>query len=565
MSDTQTQRVIATVRAPVRKSRRFSLIWMIPLVTLLIGGWLIWDTYSKRGPTVVVSFMSGEGLQPGQSHVKHLDVDLGLVKSVVLAKDFSHVIVTLAMKPEAEPVLTDKALFWVVRPRLFAGSVSGLGTLVSGSYVELLPSSKEGKAQRSFSGLEDPPVLQTAQAGRTFLLKAPEIGSVRVGSPVFYRDIAAGQVLGWDLADNAESVTIHAFVRAPFDKFVTDQSRFWDASGVSVELGANGVRLQLTSVQALLFGGVAFEIPPGAPPAAPSAQDAIFPLFPSRSAAQDAGYVRRIKFVSYFTGAVSGLAVGSPVTFQGLHVGQVTGIGLEYDPTADALRVPVHYDVEPQRIRNVKLAEARGPLENTRMLVERGLRAELKSANLLTGAQEVALSIDPKAEPATLGQEGDVLVMPSVAGGFAGIEAAANQLLTKLSQMPFEQIGRNLNDTLEGASGLVNSPELAQTVVKLRATLSSADDVVRQVRAGVGPALKQLPAIAADLQASLARVGTLMGSVNTAYGADSKFNRDLDRLVLQLNDTATALRWLADLLTRHPEALARGRPSAGSE
>jgi paraquat-inducible protein B len=555
----------ATIKTKVDKRRRVSLIWAIPVVTVLIGGWLIWDTYSKRGPTVTVTFQAGEGLLANQSHVRHLDVDLGVVKSVVLAPDYSHVIVTLEMKPEATAALNDKARFWVVKPRLFAGNLSGLDTLVSGSYVELLPSNQSGASQRRFVGLEDPPVLQTQEAGQTFLLKAEQIGSVSVGSPIFFRNVSVGQVLGWDLADDANSVTIHAFVRAPFDKFIVAPTRFWDASGISLTLGAGGVRLQLESVKALLLGGIAFETPKDAPAAAPIEDGHSFKLFASREDADNSGFLRHVQFVSYFPGAVSGLQSGSLVTFQGLRVGQVLDVGLEYDHESDSIRVPVHYEVEPERLANIQVVAGRGPLENTRILVQRGLRAELQSANLLTGQMRVALQIDPDAAPAELGQEGNVLVMPTVSGGFAGIQAAASQLLSKLSRMPLEQIGKNLNDTLKGVSDKVNGPELADALVKLQETLGNAQEVVKHVDAGLSPVMARLPAVAADLQSSVTKTGQLVGSANDAYGMNSKFNRDIGSLLGQLNDTARSLRALADLLTRHPEALVRGRTNQGPE
>jgi paraquat-inducible protein B len=555
----------ATVKTKVEQSRRVSLIWAIPAVTVLVGIYLLYDTFSKRGPTITVTFLGGEGLQVNQSHVKHRDVDMGSVKSIVLAPDYSHVIVTLAMKPEATAMLTKKARFWVVKPRLFAGTISGLDTLVSGSYIEILPSTQPGERQRSFTGLEDPPVLQTQEAGHTFLLKSPRVGSISLGSPLFYRDLTVGQVLGWDLSKDAKSVTIHAFVKAPFDGFVNSETRFWDASGISLQLGATGVHVQLESLKALLLGGIAFGDAEGDTATQPSAEDANFPLFESKEAADNAGFMRLIKFVSYFPGAVSGLGVGSPVTFQGIRVGQVTDVGLEYDNATDTVRVPVHYEIQPDRIANVRVTAARGAVENTRMLVEKGLRAELKSANLITGQQEVALEMDATAPPATISELDGVIVMPSIAGGFAGIENAANQLLNKLSHMPFEQIGDNLNTTLHGVSKLVNGTQLADTLVKLHGTLDSADQVVKHLDAGLAPALKQLPAIATDLQTTLARSSTLVGSVGTAYGQDSKFSRDLTRLMAQLNDTARALRALADLLTRHPEALIRGRTNTGPE
>jgi paraquat-inducible protein B len=551
------------VRAKVDARRRPSPIWLIPIVSVLIAGWLVWDTLSKRGPLITITFQAAEGLQAGQSRVRHRDVDVGLVEGIALSPDLGHVVMTIRMNREAEPLLAEGARFWVVKPRLFAGSLSGLGTLLSGSYIGITPSGSRGPRQASFIGLEDPPLLEAHEPGRTFMLRADRLGSISLGSPIFYRDLPVGEVLGWDLGQMAENATIHAFIRAPFDQYVRDGSRFWNASGVSLKLGAEGVQLQVESLRALLMGGIAFDSPPAARTAAVSAADHVFSLHPSHEAANNAAYHRRVQFVSYFPGSVSGLGAGSPVTFQGLPVGNVTGLDLEYDAASDSLRVPVRFEVEPERIADVHLAEGRGPLANTRMLVERGLRAKLESANLLTGQMRVALEMVADAEPAELRVEGDVLVLPSVPGQFAGITDTVNQLLAKVDKLPFEQIGQSVNDTLKGVDGLVNGPELKQSLVALQATLASVQDLAKQLDQGLAPAVRQLPGIASGLQGTVAQANRLLSSTDRGYGDNSRFSRDVDRLMQQLNDAARSLRILADLLTRHPEALVRGRTGQG--
>ncbi len=232
-------------RASTRRSRRVSVIWIVPLLAIAIGAWLAWDTLSKEGPTITISFESGEGLQAGQSQLKYKEIVFGTVKSLTLTSNHSRVLVTVATTRQAEPLLTDKTVFWVVRPRISLGNVSGLTTLLSGSFIGMLPPETAGKPQHDFTGLEDPPLLQTNVPGRTFLLKASRLGSISLGSPIYYRDLQAGEVLGWDFADMAESVTIRAFVRAPFDSYVHDESRFWNASGLSVKLAGAGVQVQL--------------------------------------------------------------------------------------------------------------------------------------------------------------------------------------------------------------------------------------------------------------------------------------------------------------------------------
>ncbi|MGH7154650.1 MAG: intermembrane transport protein PqiB, partial [Acetobacteraceae bacterium] len=292
------------------------MIWLIPLITALIGGWIAWDTLSKRGPTITITFRSGEGLLAGQSRVKHKDVDLGQVTGVRLSDDASHVAITVEMKRDAARFLTKGAKFWVVTPRLFAGSISGLDTLISGSYIELLPAATAGPAEHRFTGLEDPPVLTENVPGTTFLLRAERIGSVSVGSPVFFRGLNVGTVLGWDVGNMASDVTIHAFVRSPYDQYVHNESRFWNASGVSVRLGAQGIKVQLDSIKALLLGGVAFDTPAPALVSPVSAADRAFTLYADEQAANNAAYRRRVPMVGYFTGSVAGLAAGSPVTFR---------------------------------------------------------------------------------------------------------------------------------------------------------------------------------------------------------------------------------------------------------
>jgi paraquat-inducible protein B len=555
----------ALAHASVGRRRRISLVWAIPFVTLLVGAYLAYDTLSKRGPTIDITFDGAEGLVAGTSHVQHRGIDLGIVRTITLTKGAKGVLVTVQMNREADPLLTEGAKLWVVEPRLFAGSISGLGTLLSGSYLELLPGAENGAKVRHFTGLEDPPVLQTDVPGETFLLKADRIGSVSVGSPIFYRDLSVGVVLGWDIGQLAKDITIHAFVRAPYDQYVRPESRFWNASGLSVKLGAEGVQVQFESLKALLLGGVEFETPDLVEGAPKVAVTGTFPLFANEEAARNAGYRRRVPFVSYFEGAVDGLAPGSPVTFQGLRVGEVTSIDLQYDPKRDMVVAPVHYLVQPERIGNVKVIEGRGPLENTKMLVERGLRAELKSTNLITGQMSVALEIVPNADPAELTMEGDVIVMPSVAGGLAGITNSVNQLLSKLNNMPFQQIGASLAETLRGASKVANSADGTKALASLQGVMTAAQQVLVKVDSGAGPALRDLPGIARDLEVALSQASKTLASVNSGYGDDSKFRSDLTRTMLQLNDTIRSIRVLADLLSRHPEALVRGRTDTGQE
>jgi paraquat-inducible protein B len=554
----------AVIHSRLDRRRRLSLIWAIPIVTALIGGWLAWRALSERGPLITITFEAASGLIAGQSHVRHKDVDMGLVEHIGLSRDLQKVVVTVRMTREAQPLLTDKAMFWVVRPRFFAGALTGLETLVSGSYIELQPAAEGGTPQRAFAGLEAPPVLTSDVPGHTFLLQAPRIGNISLGSPVFYRDLPAGEVLGWDIGNMAESVTIHAFVREPFDKYVHDDSRFWNASGASVTLGANGLQLQLESIRALLLGGIAFETPGDSTGRPVSAQNHVFPLYVSQEEAEAAGFPRKIEFVANFSSSVAGLSPAAPVTLRGLKIGEVRSVGLQYDNATDSIIVPVHFWIAPDHVNELHLPVG-GDLDAVmRDLVRRGLRAKLDSVSLITGQKQLAVDIYPDAPAASLETDNGIYVMPVLSSGSQDLTAVASSLAAKLDSIPFDQIGQNLNQTLAGLNGVVNGAELKQSLAALHSTLANAEALTQHLNDASGPVLQRLPAIASELESAVRKVDALVGSVQSSYGGNSTFANDAQRLLVQLNDTARSFRVLADLLARHPEALIRGRTDQGS-
>ncbi|HEX3412062.1 MAG TPA: MlaD family protein, partial [Stellaceae bacterium] len=421
-------------------------------------------------------------------------------------------------------------------------------------------------SKTKFVGLEDPPVLGAHVPGRTFFLKSKRIGAVSVGSPIFFRDLSVGEVLGWDIADMAEYVTIHAFVRAPYDSYVNDETRFWNASGVSVKLSGTGVDVQMESLKALLLGGVAFETPAAEAHAAETSENHVFPLFADRETANAASYTREIPLISYFPGSVSGLAAGSAVTVNGLKVGEVTDVRLTYDAAKDAVLAPVRYEIEPERVIGVGKRMYKNDAETLDALLKKGLRASLQSASLITGQQLVALEFDPDAPPAEVSMDGPDYVVPATeGGGFAGLTASATELLNKVNTMPFAQIGKNLDGILKSVNDVAQGPQMKKALTELAGMIASAQNMVQNLNSGLSPAAKQLPEVTAGLQKTLANANKLVLSLDSGYGDNTKFNRDMDRLLAQANDALRSIRALSDLLARHPEALIKGRPAGTLE
>jgi paraquat-inducible protein B len=528
--------------------------------------WLAWDTWSKQGPNIVVSFQDAEGLQAGQSQLKYKEITLGTVKSFDFTKDRRGVLVTIATTAQAEQFLTAGTQFWVVKPRLFAGTISGASTLLSGSYVGMLPGDPSAKPERNFVGREDPPVLDSDVPGTTFFLQSAQLGSVSLGSPVFYRGLSVGEVLGWDIGKMAESVTIHAFVRAPYDSFVHDQTRFWNASGLSVKLGGGGVDVQVESLRALLLGGVAFETASGAEHSPVSASEHVFPLFANQQAAKNASYSRKIPLLAYFSTSVRGLAPGSDVVMHGLTVGQVTDVRLAFDFANDTVQAPVHFEVEPERVLGIGHQAFKNTADGVQMLVSKGMRASLQSGNLLTGEMLISLEVIPDAPPAKVTEEdGSFLIPVTESAGLASLQASAGDLLRNVNAIPFASIGQSVASITKNFSTLSSGPQLQQTLNAVAATMTAAESAIKKLDTEMGPTLKQLPGVATELQASLKNMDVLMRSVSTGYGDNTQFHRDLDRLMAQLNDAVRSFTALADLLTRHPEALVRGRTDTGGQ
>jgi paraquat-inducible protein B len=526
----------------VHRSRRISIIWLVPIVAVAIGVWLAYDTLSKQGPTIKVTFESGEGLQPGQSQLKYKDIIFGTVKHLDLTPDKWHVVVTIETTKEAEPLLTENAVFWVVRPRLFAGNISGLGTLLSGSYVGIKPAGS-GAKKTEFVGQEDPPILEEHIPGTIFHLKSPRIGSISAGSPIFFRDLSVGEVLGWDSKDLTESVDVQAFVRAPYDSYVHGETRFWNASGISVTFGGTGLHVQMESLRALLFGGIAFETPPDEIKAAAAEPEHVFPLFADHDAANAASYTREVPGIAYFTGSAGGLAAGSEVTMHGLKVGLVKDVRLKPAPAKGTILVAVRFEVQPERIVGIGKRLFKTEEEAVAALLDRGLHASLESASLITGQQMLSLDFEPDAPPVAVTKEGDDFIIPTTeSGGFGEIASAASGVLNKINTMPFSQIGANLNGLLGSLNKATEGPELKEAVDHLATTLVSAQRTLNNFNKLAQSADK------------------LTNSVDNGYGNDTKFHLALDRLLTQTDETVRAVRSLADILTRHPEALIRGRP-----
>ncbi|MFB8831001.1 intermembrane transport protein PqiB [Azotobacter sp. CWF10] len=514
-----------------RSRWRPQLVWLVPLVAALIGGWLAVKSILEQGPVIGIVFKNAEGLEAGKTKVKYKDVDIGLVTAVTLSKDLRQVVATAELVKDFQPHLVEDTRFWLVKPRISGGSVSGLGTVLSGSYIGV-DVGKSSRAQKTFTALEVPPIVQLDTPGREFVLRSTDLGSLAMGSPVFFRRLQVGQVVGYQLDGNGRGVSLKIFVNAPYDRFVTDNTRFWNASGVDIKLSAGGIEVDTQSLASLLLGGVAFETPEESTALPAAAPDTRFELFADRTRAMRNPERDVLRMVLLFDESLRGLEVGAPVDFQGIALGEVSAIRVELEPDSQRIIMPVEVSLYPERLRLRSREKDRPRLSDEgrkrflEQLVASGLRAQLRSGNLLTGQLYVGLDFFPRAATARIDWDSDPPELPTTVGSLGELQASLQRVAGKLEKLPLEQIGADLRQTLQTTSRLLH-----------RLDTQVAPEVV-------------------------ATLGEARKAVDTAQGmmaADEPLQQDTREAIRELGRTAKSLRALADYLERHPEALLWGK------
>lgn len=517
---------------PVPRSRwRMQLVWLVPIVAVLIGGWLATKAVLERGEKITISFKTGEGLEAGKTKLKFKDVDIGVVEAVNLSPDHKNVVAKAEVARDVASLLVDNTRFWVVRPRISGGTVSGLGTLLSGSYIDVDVGNAQ-KMRRNFVGLEEPPVFASDVPGREFTLKGSGLGSLDVGTPVYFRRLRVGQIASFRLDPDGRGVTLKVFVNAPYDQFVKTDTRFWHASGVDMAFDTNGLRVETQSIVSIIIGGVAFESPPESQEEASAAANTQFELYATRADAMKQHDRIVDKYVVNFVDSVRGLTVGAPVDFRGVIIGEVTAIYTRFDPAHNAFSIPVEIQIYPERFTSrYQTGRAGGRISDdprgmANYLVEHGFRFQLKSGNPLTGQLYVALDYFPDAPKATIDWSKSPPELPAIPRTLQSLQDSVTRLLAKLNTIPFEAIGNDTRTTLRTTNALISQLN-TEVVPKAHDTLMSAQ--------------------------------TALDSANTALQPDSTLQQSTEEAMHEMTRTASALRTLADYLSRHPEALVRGK------
>lgn len=525
-------------QAPI-KTRRFSvsLVWIVPIVAVLVGISLVVHSILQQGPTITITFKTGAGLTANKTEVKYRNVVIGHVSEVELSDDQKSVNATIKLAKQAESFTREDSKFWVVRPRIGAGGVSGIDTLLSGDYIGADIGQVNTRAKR-FQGMENPPPITYGEPGKRFTLHTQDLGSLDIGSPVYYRKIPVGQVVAYALDPDGKGVNIDVFVHSPNDAYVTQNTRFWNASGIDVSVGANGFALKTESLSSILVGGIAFRAPEYSPDDKPAAEEYAYELFPDQQTALAPPNGKAQYLSLRFDQALRGLKVGAPVEFLGTEFGRVVSVNLDFDAQKRSFPLNVGIVIYPQRlgtahtkIQKVLNHDSNDEAAGVRLMgsfVENGLRAQARSGNLLTGQLYIALDFYPKAPKVAFDVTARPVSIPTIPGSLEEIQGKLEAMVDKINKLPIERIANNLDANL----------------VELRKGLTQFN-------------AKTLPGV----QSTLADVSKTLQSANSTLAEDSPQREQLSETLDDLGRTSRSLRDLADYLGRHPESLIRGRPN----
>ncbi|MDQ3186748.1 MAG: MlaD family protein [Pseudomonadota bacterium] len=521
-----------------------SLIWLIPILAAVIGISLAVRTLVQRGPEITITFSSAEGLEAGKTKVKYKEVDIGTVQSIMLSEDRSQVLVSVLLTREAKSFTATDSRFWVVRPRVGGSGVSGLTTLLLGAYIGADPGIATEKTDK-FTGLEVPPIITRDASGKQYALHATDIGSLDIGSPVYYRRVKVGQVTAFDLDDDGKGITIRIFINAPYDKFVGINTRFWHASGFDMQVNANGFTLNTQSLATVVLGGLSFQSPEENP--GPSAKEnTAFALAASQAEAlkEEDGEAEII--LLNFKQSVRGLTPGAEVSFRGLVLGRVKSIGIDYDPKQQEFSMPVLVEIYPARLGRKFIEDRKRskytPQQRLQFMINRGLGAQLRTGNFLTSQIYIAFDFFPKIIPAkkdafedraAIDTPGALMQLPTIPSSADEIQTQVSEIALKLSKVPFDQIGNDLQESLK----------------VLKQTLNSTGQLAEKLNNDVAP----------EIAVAMKDVHKVLSAAERTLSEDAPLQQDLRQTLQELTRAAASLRILTDYFQRHPESVIRGK------
>lgn len=590
MTDTHSQAASNTAHADTpqrvdvkaRKRRKFSHVWWLPLLALLMSLYLAYEHFSSLGPIVNITFPDAEGLEADKTKLRYKNVEIGKVTALSVADDFSSVTATVRADKNSAKIFNENSRFWIVKPRLGLTEVTGLNTIVSGTYITVDPGSPDGAPKFDFVGLDSPPVVSSENDGLRVTLLSDRAQAVRSGSAIFYKGIEVGQVEQKEFTDDYLWVKINLVINKPYHTLINNNSRFYVTSGIIFEPANGGIKFEFESLRALVGGGIAFYTPPDELSASESVPNGTeFMLFKSLKDAQSEVFGVRKRYVAYFDGSVKGLEEGSAVEFNGLKVGEVTSVQMIYDPETNLPIIPIVFELFSRKLV-VKGSDTRRVEDAINVMLKNGLTVSMATGNLLTGAKVLSLDL-AKTPPTAVAQiQTDELTgypeLPSGSGGgFGEITEKITGFVDQLNGLPIEDLGNNVNglvgdirqtlssgdvnSTIRSVDALVNDlrkvvgqSEIDKTLGHVNNLLVEGKTLSKRTQTSIKLMEKTVSQLSIGLQKSMRELQKTMAGFN----ADAPLYYNLNETILELNKTLKSIKRITDTLERQPNALIFG-------
>ncbi|MDY7024741.1 MAG: MlaD family protein [Pseudomonadota bacterium] len=539
---------------PIIKHQRFSALWIFPVIALLAGLWLAFQHIASQGPEIQIRFNSAQGIEEGKTKLRYKSLDIGVVKSIELAEDLSHVVLHVQTTRNAKPLISEDASFWVVRPQISASGIRGLNTLITGSYIAVNPGDGNNEATQ-FTGLEETPVIEPSVAGTRIKLAAQTAKGINVGTPFVYRGIDVGQIENIEFKEPFRNVNLSAFIRSPYDALINNNTKFWNIGGVEVEMGATGFSFEMNSLETLIIGGITFETPQSfLDESAEISANKVFRLYDSRKDINRTNYQQKEYYVLYFDQSVSGLGSGSPVQYNGIQLGSVLEVRLVYDKTKQQALIPILIEIEPERVTYIN-SDQDNEFNIIEQLVSQGLVAKIETGNFLTGSKFISLGMGKKPTAGlTEDQYSRHLVMPTQSGSLNELTANINGLLEKVNQLPLERFMELTNDTVENLRGITGTEGMQEIGNSLNASLQELKDTLATITSVGQKADTVLGELADNMEGATKDLNTVIKGM----GPDSPMYYQMTEMLEQLKESGKAIEKLTDHLREQPDSLIFG-------
>ncbi|HIF9080373.1 TPA: intermembrane transport protein PqiB [Photobacterium damselae] len=527
-------------QAEVKNLKQVSAIWIIPIVALAIGIWMLAQYITSKGPEITLRMPTAEGIEVGKTQIKSLNVKVGVVTNIKLSDDYSYITVTARMNKDAERMLRDDTLFWVVKPRIGKEGISGLDTLLSGSYIELQPGKADIK-KYNFKVLDVPPIAPPDAKGLRVVLTNKEAGKLSVGDPVLYEGFTVGRVEQVSFNTKTKLANYHLFIFQPYDSLIQTTTKFWLASGVDFQMSASGINVKIGSLESLITGGVSFGLPDGVSSGEKViTQNEKYRLYDNMKQVTEGMYDKYLPYVMLFKESIRGLQPGAPVEYRGVRIGTVEKVPFKLPTNKHGFSnkmIPILVHIELGRITQLGGHETlEGLKADLQEEFKTGLRATLKTGSLITGALFIDLNVDPD-EKAPKQQSFDGYdIFPTKAGGFAEVQKQVTDLLKKLNNLPVEKTVNSLNSTLAATEKTLQSAE--RVTADLDRLLKQKDT-------------QQLPA---DIRQSLKEIQHTLNS----YGPNGAPYQNLEGALNQFQDVMQELQPVLKQINKKPNSLIFG-------